>query len=50
MTERFYDIKHLTTGQLRELFSSYRKQGWIDFEYWRKMRRTIKPNIMVVKL
>ncbi|GAB6008795.1 hypothetical protein [Dysgonomonas reticulitermitis] len=34
MTERFYDIKHLTTGQLRELFSSYRKQGWVDFEYY----------------
>lgn len=34
MTERFYDIKQLTTGQLRELFSSYRKQGWVDFEYY----------------
>lgn len=34
MTERFYDIKHLTTEQLRELFSSYRKHGWVDFEYY----------------
>jgi hypothetical protein len=34
MTERFYDIKHLTTRQLRELFSSCRKHGWVDFEYY----------------
>lgn len=32
MTERFYDITHLTTDELRELFTSYRKLGWIDFE------------------
>lgn len=33
MTERFYDITHLTTDELRELFTSYRKHGWIDFEF-----------------
>lgn len=33
MTERFYDIKHLTTEQLRELFTSYRKRGWVDYSY-----------------
>jgi hypothetical protein len=33
MAEVFYDISHLTTDQLRELFTSYRKQGWIDYEY-----------------
>jgi hypothetical protein len=34
MTERFYDIKHLTTDRLRELFTAYRKYGWTDFEYY----------------
>lgn len=33
MAEVFYDITHLTTNELRELFTSYRKLGWIDFEY-----------------
>ena len=33
MTERFYDITQLTTDQLRELFTSYRKHGWVDFMY-----------------
>lgn len=33
MAEVFYDMTHLTTEQLRELFTSYRKIGWIDFEY-----------------
>lgn len=33
MAEVFYDITHLTIDQLRELFTSYRKLGWIDFEY-----------------
>lgn len=33
MAEVFYDMTHLTTEQLRELFTSYRKLGWIDFEY-----------------
>ena len=34
MTEVFYDISHLTTDRLRELFTSYRKYGWIDYEYY----------------
>lgn len=33
MTEIFYDISHLTTDKLRELFTYYRKLGWIDYEY-----------------
>lgn len=33
MAEVFYDITHLTTDELRELFTSYRKLGWTDFEY-----------------
>ncbi len=33
MAEIFYDISHLSTDELRELFTSYRKLGWIDFEY-----------------
>jgi hypothetical protein len=35
MTEDFYSLEHLTTEQLRELFSSYRKSGWVDTEYYR---------------
>jgi hypothetical protein len=33
MAEVFYDMSHLTTDELRELFTSYRKLGWIDYEY-----------------
>jgi len=33
MAEIFYDITHLTTDELRELFTSYRKLGWIDYQY-----------------
>ena len=33
MTEAFYDMSHLSTDKLRELFTSYRKFGWIDYEY-----------------
>lgn len=33
MAEVFYDMTHLTTDELRELFTSYRKVGWIDYEY-----------------
>jgi len=33
MTEVFYDISHLSTDELRELFTSYRKLGWVDYEY-----------------
>jgi hypothetical protein len=43
MTERFYTIKHLSTAQLRELYSAYRKQGWIDAEYHELMPEGIRP-------
>lgn len=32
--ERFYSIEHLSTGELRELFSSYRSGGWVDFDFY----------------
>lgn len=33
MAEVFYDMSHLTTDELRELFTSYRRLSWIDYEY-----------------
>lgn len=33
MVEVFYDISHLSTDELRELFTSYRRLGWVDYEY-----------------
>jgi hypothetical protein len=33
MAEVFYDMTHLSTDELREMFTSYRKLGWIDYEY-----------------
>jgi hypothetical protein len=31
--EAFYDMTHLTTDELRGLFTCYRKFGWVDYEY-----------------
>lgn len=42
MIEQFYSIEHLSTQQLKELFSSYRKQGWVDYEYY-KLMHGVKP-------
>jgi len=42
MVEQFYSIEHLTTEQLRELWSSYRSRGWVDFEY-HKLMHGVKP-------
>ena len=33
MAEVFYNMSHLSTDELRELFTSYRRFGWIDYEY-----------------
>ena len=33
MAEIFYDMSHLSTVELREMFTSYRKFGWIDYQY-----------------
>jgi hypothetical protein len=33
--ERFYSIKHLSTEQLRELYTTYRSHGWVDACYYR---------------
>jgi hypothetical protein len=43
MVERFYSIKHLSTAQLRELYASYRQQGWIDAEYYRLLPEGVNP-------
>lgn len=34
MTERFYDISHLSTSRLQELYTTYIKKGWKDFDYY----------------
>ena len=41
--ERVYSIGHLTTEQLRELYSSYRKQGWVDYEYYQLLPEGVTP-------
>ena len=43
MVEQFYSIKHLTTEQLRELFSSYRNRGWVDYDYYQLMPEGVTP-------
>ncbi|MDD3062974.1 MAG: hypothetical protein PHG27_07240 [Massilibacteroides sp.] len=43
MIEQFYSIKHLSTEQLRELFSSYRSQGWVDYDYYKLMPEGVTP-------
>lgn len=43
MTEQFYAIDHLTTEQLRELFSSYRNRGWVDYEYYKLIPEGFTP-------
>ena len=45
MVEQFYSIEHLTTEQLRELFSSYRSRGWVDFEYHKLMYGVAPPEL-----
>jgi hypothetical protein len=34
MVERFYSISHLSTAQLRDLYTTYRKLGKTDSEYF----------------
>ena len=41
--ERFYSIEHLSTTQLRELFSTYRDGGWVDFDYYKLMPEGVTP-------
>lgn len=43
MIEQFYSIKHLTTEQLRELFSSYSNRGWVDYDYYKLMPEGVTP-------
>ncbi len=44
MTERFYDISHLSTRQLQELFTTYIKKGWKDFDYYELMPEGVHPS------
>lgn len=41
--ERFYSIEHLTSGELKELFSSYRDGGWVDFDYYSLQPKGVMP-------
>jgi len=43
MIEQFYSIKHLSTEQLRELFSFYRSRGWVDYDYYKLMPEGVTP-------
>jgi hypothetical protein len=43
MIEQFYSIKHLSTDQLRKLFSSYRNWGWVDYDYYKLMSEGVTP-------
>jgi len=43
MIEQFYSIGHLSTEQLRELFSSYRSRGWVDYDYYKLMIEGVTP-------
>jgi hypothetical protein len=45
MVEQFYSIGHLTTERLRELFTTYRSRGWVDFEYHRLMHGVVPPEL-----
>lgn len=36
-------VKYLSTEQLRELFSSYRNRGWVDYDYYKLMPEGITP-------
>lgn len=44
MTERFYNIDHLSTEQLQELYTDYIKQGWKDFDYYKLMPEGVHPS------
>ena len=41
--ERFYSIEYLSTRQLRELYSCYRGNGWVDYEYYELMPEGVAP-------
>jgi hypothetical protein len=43
MTERFYNISHLSTPQLQELYTAYIQKGWKDFDYYQLMPEGIHP-------
>ncbi|NDV64640.1 hypothetical protein [Bacteroides sp. 224] len=43
MIEQFYSIDHLTTNELRDLYDTYRPQGWVDYEYYDRMIEGVTP-------
>lgn len=43
MTERFYDVSHLSTSQLQELYTTYIKKGWRDFDYYELQPEGTRP-------
>lgn len=43
MIEQFYDISHLTTGQLQELYWTYIAKGWREFEYYMSSSEGVSP-------
>ena len=44
--ERFYSIEHLSTGELKELFSSYRDGGWVDFDFYNLQAEGVTPPML----
>lgn len=42
MTERFYSIDHLSTLQLRELYTLYACYGWTDTEFYTLVPKDVK--------
>ena len=43
MIEQFYDIHHLSTRQLQELYTTYMPKGWKDFDYYEFMPEGVSP-------
>ena len=43
MIEQFYSIDHLTTDRLRDLYRTFRLQGWVDYEYYDPYDRGRNP-------
>ena len=43
MLERFYCINHLSTEQLRELYTTYRTHGWVESEYYEMTPAGVYP-------
>lgn len=42
--EKFYSIRHLSTGQLRDIYLQYRQKGWVDYSYYKLMPEGVTPS------